>query len=194
MCEKSGIFNSNSVPTYCTGAYLGGGHWAMALPFESPGLQNCIEKWAKLRHAPPFASWASGFGLEISWFWVKTFFFALHLILGEKWDEIWVKTFFFVFAIHLILAKHGTKFEHDNFKFWSMFLSNFLPPPLFKILRTLLVLYLYHYIKRRTVPTYRTCTILKKAYRTSVPYFLAKIEAYRAVPYCHPCIHQAVLP
>ena len=23
------------------------------------------------------------------------FFFALHLILGEKWDEIWVKTFFF---------------------------------------------------------------------------------------------------
>ena len=31
--------------------------------------------------------------------------------------------------------------------------------------------------KRRTVPTYRTRT--KKAYRTSVPYFLAKMEAYR---------------
>ena len=37
---------------------------------------------------------------------------------------------------------------------------------------------------KRTVPTYRTRTITKKAYRTSVPYFLAKIEAYRTyVPY-----------
>ena len=37
---------------------------------------------------------------------------------------------------------------------------------------------------RRTVPTYRTRTITKKAYRTSVPSFLAKIEAYRTnVPY-----------
>ena len=34
---------------------------------------------------------------------------------------------------------------------------------------------------KRTVPTYRTRTILKKTYRTSVPYFLAKIEAYRTV-------------
>ena len=25
---------------------------------------------------------------------MKTFFFALHLILGKKWDQIWVKTFF----------------------------------------------------------------------------------------------------
>ena len=37
-----------------------------------------------------------------------------------------------------------------------------------------------------TVPMYRTRTITKKAYRTSVPYFLAKIEAYCTVPYCHP--------
>ena len=38
--------------------------------------------------------------------------------------------------------------------------------------------------KKRTVPTYLTRTIPKKAYRTSVPYFLAKIEAYRTyVPY-----------
>ena len=34
---------------------------------------------------------------------------------------------------------------------------------------------------KRTVPAYRTRTIPKKAYRTSVPYFLAKIEAYRTV-------------
>ena len=34
---------------------------------------------------------------------------------------------------------------------------------------------------KRTVPTYHTRTIRKKAYRTSVPYFLAKIEAYRTV-------------
>ena len=34
---------------------------------------------------------------------------------------------------------------------------------------------------KRTVPTYRTRTITKKAYRTSVPYFLAKIEAYPTV-------------
>ena len=38
---------------------------------------------------------------------------------------------------------------------------------------------------KRTVPTYRTRTITKKAYRTSVPYFLAKIVAYRPVlTYC----------
>ena len=35
--------------------------------------------------------------------------------------------------------------------------------------------------KRRTIPTYRTRTITEKAYRTSVPYFLAKIKAYRTV-------------
>ena len=34
---------------------------------------------------------------------------------------------------------------------------------------------------KRTVPKYRTRNITKKAYRTSVPYFLAKIEAYRTV-------------
>ena len=32
---------------------------------------------------------------------------------------------------------------------------------------------------KRTVPTYRTCTITKKAFRTSLPYFLAKIQADR---------------
>ena len=88
------------------GAYLGGGHCPP--PFGSLGLQNCIVKWAKLRHGPPLCKLGirlSGFWLEI-WVssgekrdgpWVKTFFFffALHLNLAEKWDEIWVKTFFF---------------------------------------------------------------------------------------------------
>ena len=32
---------------------------------------------------------------------------------------------------------------------------------------------------KRTAPTYRTRTITRKAYRNSVPYFLAEIEAYR---------------
>ena len=57
----------------------------MAPPFGSLGLQNCIVKWAKLRHGPPFVSWASGFWLEI---WVSS---------GEKRDGPWVKTFFFYF-------------------------------------------------------------------------------------------------
>ena len=34
---------------------------------------------------------------------------------------------------------------------------------------------------KRTVPTYPTGIITKKAYRVSVPYFLAKIEKYRTV-------------
>ena len=42
---------------------------------------------------------------------------------------------------------------------------------------------------KRTVPTYRTRTITKKAYRTNVPYLLAKIEAYRTVP-----TYRTVLP
>ena len=40
---------------------------------------------------------------------------------------------------------------------------------------------------KRTVPTYRTRTITKKAYRTSVPYFLAKLRRtvrYTYVTYC----------
>ena len=86
------------------------------------------------------------------------FFLALHLILGENWNEIWVKTFFlflffyfcsspdfgrkigrnlsedlFFLLFTWFWAKNWTKFECDNFKFWSMFLSNFLkflaPPP-----------------------------------------------------------------
>ena len=48
--------------------------------------------------------------------------------------------------------------------------------------RTVLVYRTSVQFLKRTVPTYRTPTITKKAYRTSVPYFLAKIEAYRTVP------------
>ena len=36
-------------------------------------------------------------------------------------------------------------------------------------------------VLKRTIPTYRTRTNTKKAYRTSVPHFLANIEAYRTV-------------
>ena len=41
----------------------------------------------------------------------------------------------------------------------------------------------------KSVPTYRTRTITKKAYRTSAPYFFAKIEAYRTAP-----TYRTVLP
>ena len=50
------------------------------------------------------------------------FFFALHLILGEKWDEIWVWQFQILIYVPL-------KFSE---------VSSPPPPPLFKILRTLL--------------------------------------------------------
>ena len=107
-------------------AYLRGaiGPWP---PFRSPRLQNCIEKWAKSRHGPPFARLATGFELEITWFWiwVKTFFFALHLIFGEKSDEIWVKTFFFCSSPDF-RRKSRTNFECGNFNFRTMLLSNFL--------------------------------------------------------------------
>ena len=105
-----------------SGAYLGGAIGScLPPPFGSLGLQNCLEKWAKLRHAP-FPSlcklgirlWALNrliLGEKWDKMWVKTFFFlfsfsfALHLILGEKWDEIWVKNFFFCFALHLIFGE-----------------------------------------------------------------------------------------
>ena len=66
-----------------------------------------IEAWPS-----PFASWASGFGLEITWYWAKN---------GTKFE--W-RPFFLLFT--WFWAKNGTKFECDIFKFWSMFLSNFL--------------------------------------------------------------------
>ena len=44
-------------------------------------------------------------------------------------------------------------------------------------------------VLKRTVPTYRTSTIAKKAYRTCVLFFLAKIEAYRTE-----LTHSTVLP
>ena len=84
-------------------------------PFGSPGLQNCIEKWAKLRHGPPplqvghqalgsksadfewrpfFFCSPPDFGRKTGWNLSEDlFFFALHLILGETWDEIWAWQF-----------------------------------------------------------------------------------------------------
>ena len=64
------------------------------------------------------------------------FLFALHLILGKKWDQIWVKTFFllftkfwaknktqiwvktfFIFALHLILGKNWDQIWVKTFFF-----------------------------------------------------------------------------
>ena len=67
------------------GAYLGGGHWAMAPPFGLLGLQNCIVKWAKLRHGPPLCK----LGIRLSGFWLE-----IWVSSGEKRDGPWVKTFF----------------------------------------------------------------------------------------------------
>ena len=47
---------------------------------------------------------------------------------------------------------------------------------------TCMVLHWYvSYAHSYNVPKYRTCTITKSVYHTSVPYFLAKLEAYRTV-------------
>ena len=111
-------------------------------------LQNCIEKRTKLRHGQVghqafrlLAENLSDFGrktgqnlsgdlffLFFTWLWVKNgtkfewrpFFFALHMILDEKWDEI--SEWLFQSLIYV-----PRKF------------SGFWPPPLFKILRTLLL-------------------------------------------------------
>ena len=95
----------SSLLSLWAGAYLGGGPLGHGPLFGSPGLQNCLEKWAKLRHGPPLWVGHQTFRLlagNLSDFERKTgrnlsedlfFFFALHLILGEKWDEIWVWLF-----------------------------------------------------------------------------------------------------
>ena len=52
--------------------------------------------------APPFASWASGFGLEI---W---------LILGEKWDEIWVWQFQILIYVPLKFSEVSGPLSFQN--------------------------------------------------------------------------------
>ena len=50
-----------------TGAYLGGGAWAMAPPLWVAIIAKLHRKVSKIETwPPPFASWASGFGLEIT--------------------------------------------------------------------------------------------------------------------------------
>ena len=77
---------------------------------------------------------APKFGLKIRSNLIEDlFFFALHLILGRKLDQIWVKTFFyFYFALHLILGRKSGWFWVKQCTFWSLFFSNFLKflPPL----------------------------------------------------------------
>ena len=80
--------------TFYSVAYLGGaiGPWP---PLWVARIAKLYRKVSKIEAWPhPFASWASGFGLEINGRKMgrnlseDLFFFALHLILGEKWDEI----------------------------------------------------------------------------------------------------------
>ena len=79
------FFFANSKPANRAlkpGTYLvGGGALGHGPPFGSPGLQNWIEKWAKLRHGPPLCK----LGIRL---WARN-----HLILGENLDEIWVWQF-----------------------------------------------------------------------------------------------------
>ena len=91
---------------------------------------------------PPFVSWASGFPLEIEWFWAKIgmkfewrpLFFCSSPNFGQKMGRNLSEDFLFL-LFTWFWAKNGTKFECDYFKFWSMFLSyflKFLPPPSFQ--------------------------------------------------------------
>ena len=96
-----------------------------------PWLAKLHRKVSKIEACspPPFASWASGFQALGS----------KSPDIGRKMGRNLSEDLFLLFT--WFWAKNGTKFECDNFKFWSMFLSNFLKflaPPLFKILRTLL--------------------------------------------------------
>ena len=95
-----------------------------------------------------FCAFLLGFMLEIGLNLSEDlFFFALHLILGEKSNQIWVKTFFIYFiffAFHLILgqksdqvktfffllftwcwAKNRTDFGRNNFWFRPLLFSYF---------------------------------------------------------------------
>ena len=74
--------------------------------FRSPGLQNCLEKWAKLRQGPFLCKLGIRPWARVTWYIGRKMgqnlilsedlffgFFALHLILSKKWDEIWVWQF-----------------------------------------------------------------------------------------------------
>ena len=122
---------TNSLVRPMVRAYLERGHWAIWVA----RIAKLHRKVSKIEACPPPPLQVGHQALG-----------SKSPDFGRKWDEIWVKTFFFL-LFTWFRAKNGTKFECDNFKFWSMFLSNFLkflppppppPPPLFKILRTLL--------------------------------------------------------
>ena len=112
----------------CRGVFRGGaiGPWP---PFGSPGLQKLHRKVNKIEAWPPsplqvghqaLGSKSTDFGRKMGRNLSEDlFFFALHLILGEKWDEIWV------WQCQILI--------YVPFKF-----SEVSGPPLFKILRTLL--------------------------------------------------------
>ena len=67
LCVKNIYLFFNDVRT---GAYLGGplGH---GLPLWVARIAKLHRKVSKIEACPPFASWASGFGFEITWYWAK---------------------------------------------------------------------------------------------------------------------------
>ena len=122
-------------------------------PFGSPGLQNCIEKQAKLRHGPPlcklgirfdhtkgmFCAFLLGFGRKIGPNLSEDLFFCASPKFGRKLGPNLNEDLFFCFSPNfgrkngVILG--GTIFDSDLCS--SQIFRSFCPP-LFKILRTLL--------------------------------------------------------
>ena len=123
MWQKSLLFlqfqflvaSSRTTVHVYTGAYLGGGHWAMA-PLWVARIAKLPSKVSKIEAWPPFVSWASGFWLEN---WVSS---------GEKRDGPWVKTFFFFFFWRW--PNFGRK-KPLNFGFWPKNHSEFWRRPFF---------------------------------------------------------------
>ena len=125
---------------------------------------------------------------------VKTFFFfGDHLFLG--WKSVWISEFSEKFRLNfridrVILIQKQWKFGSRSFAVFSLFQKS---PPFLKswlrawfricVLRTP-----HHEPYRTTVPffslifkAYRTNVTYSYHYKKGVPYFLAKIEAYRTV-------------
>ena len=124
------------------GAYLGGAIGPWPLPFGLPGSYNCIEYYAKLRRAPPPPplcklgirfDHTKGNVLCVSFTFASTFgrktgrnlsedlfFFALHLILGEKRNWFWVEQFLIQIFILLEFSEFPGRppFSKSCVRYW----------------------------------------------------------------------------
>ena len=131
-----------------------GGPLGHGPPFGSPGLQNCIKKWAKLRHAPPHCKLGIRYDytkamlrafLPGVWLWNRTksewrpFFFCSSPNFGQKKGWNLNEGPFFCSSPNfgrknwLNLSGTISNSDHNSSQFFWSFC-----PPLFKILRTLL--------------------------------------------------------